>query len=199
MSFRQDLGLPEGHDYSEFMERVAKKYSRARKIVLIQDNLNTHNPSSFYENMGKRSFLPTFSCLKIIARLILNQPFGIKVMTSTREAEINKPEFYLGHVQNWQQSGMSQEKYCQSVNISYSTFVYWRAKLLGKGKKISANTQHKFIRLDSSSADKVESPTSQFGFEKIIVYLPNGIQLYFPLSVNPICLGDYIKAIGLSQ
>lgn len=44
-------------DYSEFMERVAKKYSRARKIVLIQDNLNTHNPSSFYENMeAKEAF-----------------------------------------------------------------------------------------------------------------------------------------------
>ncbi len=38
-------------DYAEFMEKVAKKYPNAKKIILIQDNLNTHNPSSFYENM----------------------------------------------------------------------------------------------------------------------------------------------------
>jgi hypothetical protein len=39
-------------DYAEFMKRVANQYSKAKKIILIQDNLNTHNPSSFYENMA---------------------------------------------------------------------------------------------------------------------------------------------------
>ena len=36
-------------DYAAFMKRVAQEYAQAEKIVLIQDNLNTHNPSSFYE------------------------------------------------------------------------------------------------------------------------------------------------------
>ena len=44
-------------DYAEFMNEVAKQYSKAKKIILIQDNLNTHNPSSFYENMpAKEAF-----------------------------------------------------------------------------------------------------------------------------------------------
>ena len=38
-------------DYSEFMRKVERAYRKADKITLIQDNLNTHNPSSFYENM----------------------------------------------------------------------------------------------------------------------------------------------------
>ena len=38
-------------DYARFMSVVAKEYGDAEKITLIQDNLNTHNPSSFYENM----------------------------------------------------------------------------------------------------------------------------------------------------
>ena len=38
-------------DYARFMLKVAQKYGDAEKIILIQDNLNTHNPSSFYENM----------------------------------------------------------------------------------------------------------------------------------------------------
>ena len=36
-------------DYADFMKDVASCYSDADKIVLVQDNLNTHNPSSFYE------------------------------------------------------------------------------------------------------------------------------------------------------
>lgn len=36
-------------DYAEFMKELASHYSDADKIVLVQDNLNTHNPSSFYE------------------------------------------------------------------------------------------------------------------------------------------------------
>jgi len=36
-------------DYAHFMKDVALHYSDAEKIVLVQDNLNTHNPSSFYE------------------------------------------------------------------------------------------------------------------------------------------------------
>lgn len=36
-------------DYAKFMEKLALRYTDADKIIIIQDNLNTHNPSSFYE------------------------------------------------------------------------------------------------------------------------------------------------------
>lgn len=36
-------------DYAVFMKNLALHYPDADKIVLVQDNLNTHNPSSFYE------------------------------------------------------------------------------------------------------------------------------------------------------
>jgi hypothetical protein len=38
-------------DYSRFQQRVAATWPEADKIVLVQDNLNTHNASSFYENL----------------------------------------------------------------------------------------------------------------------------------------------------
>jgi len=38
-------------DYSRFQQRVAAMWPEAEKIVLVQDNLNTHNASSFYENL----------------------------------------------------------------------------------------------------------------------------------------------------
>jgi hypothetical protein len=38
-------------DYCRFMQRVAALFPRAEKVVLVQDNLNTHHASSFYENL----------------------------------------------------------------------------------------------------------------------------------------------------
>jgi hypothetical protein len=38
-------------DYCRFMQRVAEMFPKADQVVLVQDNLNTHNASSFYENL----------------------------------------------------------------------------------------------------------------------------------------------------
>lgn len=39
-------------DYCRFMQRVSASFPRAEKIVLVQDNLNTHNAGSFYEHLA---------------------------------------------------------------------------------------------------------------------------------------------------
>ena len=36
-------------DYAQFMHALSRSYPEAERIILVQDNLNTHNPSSFYE------------------------------------------------------------------------------------------------------------------------------------------------------
>lgn len=36
-------------DYARFMQALSVSYPEAERIVVVQDNLNTHNPSSFYE------------------------------------------------------------------------------------------------------------------------------------------------------
>ena len=38
-------------DYCRFQQAVVKEWSEAEIIVEVQDNLNTHNASSFYENL----------------------------------------------------------------------------------------------------------------------------------------------------
>lgn len=38
-------------EYTVFCQALAARYPEARKIRLVQDNLNTHNISSFYENL----------------------------------------------------------------------------------------------------------------------------------------------------
>ena len=42
-------------DYACFMKELSELYPQAKKIHLIQDNLNTHNPSSFYETFSPNS------------------------------------------------------------------------------------------------------------------------------------------------
>ncbi len=39
-------------EYALFMKELADKYPHARKIRLVQDNLNTHSTSSFYETFS---------------------------------------------------------------------------------------------------------------------------------------------------
>ena len=36
-------------DYARFMQAVADHFPEAEKIMVVQDNLNTHNPGSFYQ------------------------------------------------------------------------------------------------------------------------------------------------------
>lgn len=38
-------------EYMQFMQILASTYPQAKKIVVVQDNLNTHNSSSFYEHL----------------------------------------------------------------------------------------------------------------------------------------------------
>lgn len=38
-------------DYCRFMQKVADAFPQAIRICVVQDNLNTHNASSFYENL----------------------------------------------------------------------------------------------------------------------------------------------------
>ncbi|MDQ3845454.1 MAG: IS630 family transposase [Bacteroidota bacterium] len=46
-------------EYALFMKELAAAYPKAKKIRVVQDNLNTHNESSFYENLpAEEAFAP---------------------------------------------------------------------------------------------------------------------------------------------
>lgn len=108
-------------DYAHFMDLVAQQYPDAVKIRTIQDNLNTHNASSFYERFSARKafaltqkfdffYTPiSASWLNMIeiefsalARICLNQRIPTKklleekVLTLVKERSDNKIKI------NWQ-------------------------------------------------------------------------------------------------
>lgn len=69
-------------DYAKFMKDLAGRFPDAKKIVLVQDNLNTHNPSSFYE---------TFPAAEAFA---LSQRFDM-VYTPKKASWLNMAEIEL--------------------------------------------------------------------------------------------------------
>jgi len=64
-------------------------------------------------------------------------------------------------ISDWEQSGMSQRKYCTQNDISYSTFNYWRRKSSPKIKQFAE------VKIKDSIIDN----------SNITINLPNGIQL----------------------
>ena len=48
-------------DYAHFLKQVAQHYPNATKIRVVQDNLNTHNPSAFYQTFEASAAFATNS------------------------------------------------------------------------------------------------------------------------------------------
>jgi len=53
-------------DYATFMKALAASYPDAAKILLVQDSLNTHNPSSFYEAFPVAEAFALSQCLEMV-------------------------------------------------------------------------------------------------------------------------------------
>ena len=47
------------------MQRVAELFPQAARIVLVQDNLNTHHASSFYENLPPEDAFGLSQCFEM--------------------------------------------------------------------------------------------------------------------------------------
>lgn len=108
-------------EYAEFMQYVASLYPKAKKIRVIQDNLNTHNPSSFYERFDaqtafeltqrfefhytpkKGSWLNVIEIeFSALARLCLNRRIPNKELLESEVLALVKERSDKGIKINWQ-------------------------------------------------------------------------------------------------
>ncbi len=53
-------------EYAEFMKMVAQEYPNAENITVIQDNLNTHHPASFYQRYPASQAFKLTSKIKMV-------------------------------------------------------------------------------------------------------------------------------------
>lgn len=78
-------------DWAIFMEQIADAYTRAEKITLVMDNLNTHKAASFYEAFWDRFefiYTPKHGSWLNMAEIELN--VLIAQCLNRRIADINK-------------------------------------------------------------------------------------------------------------
>lgn len=116
--------------------------------------------------------------------------------TGTLNKSNNKSAFYAQHIKDWEQSGLSQEKYCKSANLSYPTFVYWRVKFLEQDK--SASPKQRCLKSKTVQEKnpvftqiKIKEPvipkreaigTGLSGSLSLI--MPNGIEIVLPIAMD---------------
>ncbi len=79
---------------------------------------------------------------------------------------MTKAEYWQQHINAWQESGLSQPKYCEKNDIKQNTFYYWRkqlAPLQTKTKKlIPVTIAHSVTaRLLLGSQVAIELPADQ--------------------------------------
>ncbi len=88
-------------------------------------------------------------------------------------------------IELWQESGLSQSKFCVRENLSVKTFSYWYKKYK-KEKGLSAEVTKEFsdlfipVKVSGDRTTKV----SEGEYGRIEILFPNGVQLSFPVGID---------------
>jgi transposase-like protein len=101
-----------------------------------------------------------------------------------KNQKYSKEEMYLA-IELWQESGLSQVKFCSREKLSVKTFSYWLRKyrkengFLVKGGKKVPDT---FIPVEISRGGT--STGTSTNSTRIDVSFPNGVQLSCPVGID---------------
>jgi hypothetical protein len=89
-------------------------------------------------------------------------------------------EQMFNHIEQWQQSGLTQKAFCQQTDLPYHIFHYWYKRYRHQESPPGSS----FIKLDISQGVSYSLPQAE-------LILPDGKRFLFhqPLSI------DYLKAL----
>lgn len=107
-------------------------------------------------------------------------------MTAKQPVRSVKKAYWEKHLEKWQASGLTQQKYCQQENINLTTFTWWRSKRL----KDKAQPSLTFIPALIKEKAPVPSHTD------IQIVLPNQVKVILPLNLSADILVSLLKALG---
>jgi transposase-like protein len=101
-----------------------------------------------------------------------------------KNQKYSKEEMYLA-IELWQESGLSQVKFCSRENLSVKTFSYWYRKYK-KENGLSAGRNNEvtdaFIPVKVSGDRTANVSDGEYG--RIEVSFPNGVQLSCPVGID---------------
>lgn len=94
------------------------------------------------------------------------------------------------HIQQWQDSKLSQQAYCKNAGINLNSFTYWRGKFL---LSVTSDKKPKFVRVKTTTNQAVptEAPRS------IQIRLLTGHVVYIPANLAVSDIAELIHLLGV--
>lgn len=88
-------------------------------------------------------------------------------------------------IEQWEQSGLPKQLFCERHNLPYHVFYYYHNKYQGKPKKRKEKTRGAFLPVKITSA--------QAPFPPVEIIYPNGVSVKCPSAINPSQLKELIN------
>ena len=108
-----------------------------------------------------------------------------------KNQKYSKEQMYLA-IEKWQESGLSQVKFCKQEELSAKVFCYWLRKYRSeKVSAVPANNTSAFIPVSLSGTGnnvRVLQPG-----QRIELFFPNGVRLNCPVGIEVSQLKTLIK------
>jgi transposase-like protein len=101
-----------------------------------------------------------------------------------KNQKYSKEEMYLA-IELWQESGLSQVKFCSRENLSVKTFSYWYKKYKNENRlsvEENRETPNTFIPVKVSGDRTANVSDGEYG--RIEVSFPNGVQVSCPVGID---------------
>ena len=101
-----------------------------------------------------------------------------------KNQKYSKEEMYLA-IELWQESGLSQVKFCSRENLSVKTFSYWYKKYKNENRlsvEENRETPNTFIAVKVSGDRTANVSDGEYG--RIEVSFPNGVQVSCPVGID---------------
>jgi transposase-like protein len=99
-----------------------------------------------------------------------------------KNQKYSKEEMFLA-IELWQESGLSQVKFCSREKLSVKTFSYWHRKYKNeKGLSVECNKRNPDTFIPVKVSGTTADTDGKYG--RIEVSFPNGVQLNCPVGID---------------
>ena len=115
----------------------------------------------------------------------------LRVMRNNRK--YSKEEMYLA-IELWQESGLSQAKFCSCENLPVTTFSYWYRKYKKEnGFLVDKNKEALNSFIPVKVSEGVTSTLCNECYARIEISFPNGVQVSCPVGIDASQLKNLIN------
>lgn len=111
------------------------------------------------------------------------------VTNSTDTTKNANRQHWLSHINQWEDSKLSQQEYCARSGINFNTFTYWRGKFLSSA---SSDVKANFVRVKATVNHVAPADVPR----SIQIKLLTGHVVYIPSNLDVSEIAKLINLLG---